>query len=321
MDGRSRAGSDAAAVNREDTPFWSVMIPTYRPDERLLAETLESVLAQDEGPGRMEIVVVDDASPGVDVAEMVRRLGGGRVRCEVQAVNRGLAGNWNRCVELARGEWVHLLHQDDLVRPGFYREMAELVGSCPEASAAFCRHEFIRPDGRVKSVSGVERETPGVLEDFVERLFVRQEIQCVAVVVSKATYARVGPYRTDLPFALDWDMWKRIAASGHFAYTPKVLAAYREHPGSETQRLRRATDVYEDELKSIDLARSYLPEPAATRLWRQARRVAHRHEAAARWKWLRSGEARTPGNVLRLCVRAAEYIAETAAGWLRRPAG
>ena len=32
----------------------------------------------------------------------------------------GLAGIWNRCIERARGEWVHILHQDDIVLPGFY---------------------------------------------------------------------------------------------------------------------------------------------------------------------------------------------------------
>ena len=43
----------------EARPFWSVMIPTYN-CAVYLRETLASVLAQDPGPDRMQIEVVDD---------------------------------------------------------------------------------------------------------------------------------------------------------------------------------------------------------------------------------------------------------------------
>ena len=42
-------------------PLWSVMIPTYNSGE-WLRQTLESVMAQDRGPERMEIQVVDNCS-------------------------------------------------------------------------------------------------------------------------------------------------------------------------------------------------------------------------------------------------------------------
>jgi cellulose synthase/poly-beta-1,6-N-acetylglucosamine synthase-like glycosyltransferase len=47
-------------------PFWSVMIPTYNPKPEHLRQTLQAVLEQDPGPDAMEIVVIDDASSGVE---------------------------------------------------------------------------------------------------------------------------------------------------------------------------------------------------------------------------------------------------------------
>ena len=43
-------------------PLWSVMIPTFN-SAKYLRETLGSVLAQDPGPERMQIEVVDAARP------------------------------------------------------------------------------------------------------------------------------------------------------------------------------------------------------------------------------------------------------------------
>ena len=45
-------------------PFWSVMIPTHRPDDSFMRQTIESVLEQDPGRDQMQIVLFDDGSPG-----------------------------------------------------------------------------------------------------------------------------------------------------------------------------------------------------------------------------------------------------------------
>ena len=121
-----------------ERPFWSVMIPTYNASD-LLEHTLRAVLDQDPGPDRMEIVVVDDCSPNGHARKVVQRLATDRVRFQPGEANVGLAGNWNRCIALSRGRWVHILHQDDLVKPGFYESpgpgrSAEPLPAPPSAS-------------------------------------------------------------------------------------------------------------------------------------------------------------------------------------------
>ena len=103
-------------------PLWSVMIPTYRPDRDFLCRALAGVLAQDPGSAEMEIVLVDDGSPRFDPGELLDATTRKRVAC-VRQDHAGIGQSWNACIRRARGYWVHILHQDDLVLPGFYERL------------------------------------------------------------------------------------------------------------------------------------------------------------------------------------------------------
>src|SRR5215218_9112907 len=107
-------------VNTTDPrPLFSVMIPTYN-CLAYLKRTLESVLVQDMGAGKMQIEVVDDCSRDGDVKKLVDEVGKGRIRFYQQPENRGSLRNFETCLNRAKGYYIHLLHGDDLVKPGFY---------------------------------------------------------------------------------------------------------------------------------------------------------------------------------------------------------
>src|SRR5437879_1253487 len=104
-------------------PMWSVMIPTYN---RLtyLEQALRSALDQDPGPEQMQIGVVDNCSTEVDTEAFIRKIAGDRIEFYRNPQNVGTYLNCNQCIVHARGQWVHILHDDDAVLPGFYRELA-----------------------------------------------------------------------------------------------------------------------------------------------------------------------------------------------------
>lgn len=252
--------SPVAPVPAEvERPFWSVMIPAYEPGEWLEA-ALRSVLDQDEGRERMQIAVVDDASPTVDVATLVRRLAGDRVEYHRNPTNLRLAGNWNRAVEVSRGQWVHLLHQDDLVHPGFYTRMAAADVASPDVGAAFCRHAFIDAEGHTTHVAKLEQSDAGRLHDALGLLSRNQIIQCPAIVVRRRVYETLGGFRVDLKYTLDWEMWTRIASAYAFWYEPRTLASYRTHQNNESARLRHNNALEDDIFRTIEIVRNRLPE-------------------------------------------------------------
>lgn len=226
-----------------DRPFWSVMIPTYRPNERFLREALESILAQDPGADLMQIEVIDDHSPDIDVSEMVYRIAGKRVAYGRTPRNLGLAGCWNMCVAQSKGQWIHLLHQDDFVCDGFYSDLASLIGRHANVGAAFCRNAIADLDGHWLSISPLEQSQPGVLTNWVRLIATWQRVQCAAIVVRHDSYKALGGFRGDLPYTLDWEMWARLAKHSSIAYSPRILAVYRMHNKSETTRLKSINRV------------------------------------------------------------------------------
>src|SRR5919106_1171765 len=170
-----------------------------------LTLALSEVVAQLAGRDDAEIVVVDDASTD-DPAAVVQRLGRGRVRYVANPHNLGAIGTFNRCVELASGEFVHLLHGDDAVLPGFYDAMEQALAD-PDVVAAVCRTRYIDADGTPGPTSRSYRTGTGVWTGALEAQAVSNRIRPPGIVVRRSVYERIGGYREDLPHATDWEMW------------------------------------------------------------------------------------------------------------------
>lgn len=96
-----------------DKPLVSVCIPTYN-NEDTIEETVSSVLRQTWK--NLELVIVDDGSSD-RTYELVTELAAEdkRIRLYRNGENLGMAGNWNRCLSLCRGDYLKLLCGDDLI--------------------------------------------------------------------------------------------------------------------------------------------------------------------------------------------------------------
>ncbi|MXP75848.1 glycosyltransferase [Lachnospiraceae bacterium WCA-9-b2] len=110
-------------------PFISYVIPVYRRAD-LLEKTLESVLQQKKVDFEWDIVVVDNESGGEnDTEKLIRKLKNARILYYRNQENIGVDGNYNRCIETARGKWIAMLHGDDLIMNDHLYEMGKLIRS------------------------------------------------------------------------------------------------------------------------------------------------------------------------------------------------
>jgi hypothetical protein len=159
----------------------------------------------------MQIAVVDDASPTVDVAALVAEAApGAGSKYTGSRPTRAWRSNWNQCVRMARGRIVHSCTR---------------TISCATASIdACCRHfpfrrmsaqhsagcRFIDENDHVTGRTHRERWRAGVLRDWLVKIAEWQRIQCASVLVDAAS-TRLGGYRGDS--TTRWtEMWVRIAA-------------------------------------------------------------------------------------------------------------
>jgi glycosyltransferase involved in cell wall biosynthesis len=257
-------------IDENPRPLWSVMIPTYN-NIKYLEKTLKSVIEQAPEPDVMQIEVVDDCSTELDIEEIVNKIGKGRVSFYRQPQNLGFIGNWNSCVQRARGYWVHILHQDDLVMPGFYQKLQVITKSQLDIGAAFCRFSYINEEGTQTAVAPLERETSGILENWLRLIGVSNRIECPSIVVKRSVYEKLGGFCIQAGYAADWEMWKRIAVNYKFWYEPEILAAYRRHSLAVTSRYIISGENIADTRRAIEISEMYLPGDVSENISNQSR--------------------------------------------------
>ena len=111
-------------------PLVSIAIPAYK--STFLSEAIRSALNQDYT--NLELIVVDDCSPD-DIKDIVNNFRDPRITYIRNTVNLGhdsVAHNWNKCLELAKGDFFILLCDDDLLFPNMVSTMLGLAQAHPE---------------------------------------------------------------------------------------------------------------------------------------------------------------------------------------------
>jgi glycosyltransferase involved in cell wall biosynthesis len=246
------------------------MIPAHDPGPHLRT-ALESVLAQDPGPAAMQVTVVDDGSTE-DLAAVARECAGDRVDVVRHARNLGHVRTFNACLERSRGRFVHLLHADDAVLPGFYDRLAAGLDR-DGVGAAFCRYTAVNGAGKPLKVSDLERVGPGVLPGWLRKIAVGQRLQPPCIAVRREVYERLGGFDTRIrSYGEDWEMWTRIAAHYDVWFEPEPLALYRVEGPSLSHSAVRSGDNVRQLVQVIELNRDVLPHDEAEELTRAALR-------------------------------------------------
>lgn len=107
---------------------YSVAIPVYNRLE-MVQNSLVSALKQDIPS--LEIIVVDNASTD-GTWESLQRFKDNRLKLYQNKNNLGLFGNFNRCLELARGRYIRILCSDDLLENNCLGADIEILKRHPE---------------------------------------------------------------------------------------------------------------------------------------------------------------------------------------------
>lgn len=252
-------------------------IPTHNAD-RFLNKAIQSVLRQDYQD--FDLVVCDNASTD-GTKEICRALADPRVRYVRFEELVGQAANWNRCLELAAGEYVVLLHADDELLPSFLNRAVPLLDSDRDAGLLHCTVQHVDPDGAplfVQKLYDTDRVAPG--DQLLSRLLLQGcVVNPAGVMVRASVYKAVGKFTEAIVWGVDWHMWMRIALLTKTAYVAEPLAIYRQHPQSGTSGVMATARNGKDEAWMMRDIFDRIPRhrPELHALYSQAiSQVAHR---------------------------------------------
>ncbi len=217
----------------------SVVIPTYNRVETLL-RALDSVLRQTVSV--KEIWVIDDASTD-PVEPAVRALAAASPGCQISyhrmEVNAGQGACRNRGMQLATGEWVAFLDDDDWWLPNHLKELQR--GGVAGTNAVISLAE-IRPEGSVRG-NKTWGPTPSQMRQAARILFYVNYVLPSASMFRRAPLLALGGIdeAPQLRRAEDWDLALRgMEAGWRFACTDKVTVIYAE-PVKLTRGKRHST--------------------------------------------------------------------------------
>jgi glycosyltransferase involved in cell wall biosynthesis len=218
-------------MEREALPKVSVCIPTYN-SARYLPETIESVLRQDFAD--YELVICDDVSTD-ETPEICRAYDDPRIRYIRYRENAKQAGNFNRCLQEARGDFVTLLHADDWLLSGFLSDRVNRLTLDPGLGFVFGAVRIADAKSNLISTSGRWADDtyfrPG---ELLDHLLFGCVVSPPSLMVRKVCTTTAGLFRGDLTWGHDWEWAMRLAEHCAAQYVHEPLAVYRVHDASGT---------------------------------------------------------------------------------------
>ncbi|WP_168224992.1 glycosyltransferase family 2 protein [Azoarcus sp. DD4] len=212
----------------DQAPLVSVCIPTWC-GGAFLSQAIESVLQQ-TWPD-FELVVIDDASPDDTTERVSQHLNDKRVRYLCNERNLGAQGNWNRCLDVARGRYIKVLPHDDLLSPDCLERQVDALERHPDAVLAFGARRIIDSRNRQLFIKRPPWPTGQVSARDVLRGCVRGGTNLIgepgAVLFRRSAAVKAGAFDASIPYVLDLDYWSRLLAQGDAWCDKAALASFR----------------------------------------------------------------------------------------------
>ena len=219
----------AQRENQPDAGLVSVVIPVYNTDPGVLTSLLDSLEAQTYL--NFEAILYDGASTRVETADVLKARSEKepRFRLVRGEENKGISGNTNEAVRLARGEYVALCDHDDLLAPDALWRVAECIAA---------KHpDMIYSDEDRLTQNGKKHMDPHYKPDYCPDNLVSDNYICHLAVIRKTVLEEAGGLRSGFDGSQDHDLFLRVAEkTSRIEHIPRILYSWREVFSSKSHR-------------------------------------------------------------------------------------
>lgn len=206
-----------------NSPLVSIVTPSFN-QAHYLESTIRSVLDQDYP--NIEYIIVDGGSTDGSV-EIIRRYSE-RLAWWVSEKDRGQTDAINKGFAHAKGTILAWLNSDDTYENNAVREAVAFLLDRPEVGLVYGDANFIDETGRIighfpAAQTSYRRLRRGYVHIPQQSSFWRADL-----------WRKVGPLDPSFYFAMDYDLWVRLAALAPVQYYPRLWANFRLHTRGKT---------------------------------------------------------------------------------------
>ena len=207
-----------------DKPLVSIVSPSFN-QAKFLRRTIDSVLSQDYA--NFEYIIIDGGSQDGSV-EIIKNYQDQLAYWESNP-DRGQTDAINKGFSKARGKYLAWLNSDDVYQPGAIESAVAYLEAHPEVGLVYGDCSFINAEDRKIGMfpaaqTDYERLRRGYVHIPQQASFFRGDL-----------WREVGPLDPTFYFAMDYDLWVRLAKRAPLVYLPgEVWASFRLHGDAKT---------------------------------------------------------------------------------------
>jgi O-antigen biosynthesis protein len=201
-------------------PVFSIIMPVYNVEEKWLRKCIDSVLAQLYPD--WELCIADDASTKPHIKQVLDEYMArdSRIKVVYRKKNGHISAASNSALELATGEFIALLDNDDELTPDALYENALLLNEHPDADMIYSDEDKITEEG--------ERHSPFFKPDWSPDLILSQMYTCHLGVYRTKLAREIGGFRVGFEGSQDYDFVLRFTEkTDKIFHIPKILYHWR----------------------------------------------------------------------------------------------
>jgi glycosyltransferase involved in cell wall biosynthesis len=204
-------------------PLVSIVTPSFN-QAHYLESTILSVLEQDYP--NIEYILVDGGSSDGSV-EIIRRYAN-RLAWWISEKDNGQTDAINKGFVRIKGDILAWLNSDDTYERNAVREAVSFLQERPEVGLVYGDANFIDENGCIighfpAAQTNYRRLRQGYVHIPQQSAFWRADL-----------WRKVGPLDPSFFFAMDYDLWVRLAALAPVQYLPRHWANFRLHTRGKT---------------------------------------------------------------------------------------
>jgi glycosyltransferase involved in cell wall biosynthesis len=208
----------------EQQPLVSIVTPSYN-QANYLEQTIRSVLEQDYS--QIEYIVIDGGSTDGSV-EIIGKYAD-RIAHWVSEKDQGQTDALNKGFSAAHGSILAWLNSDDTYKPGAVKAAVEFLSAHPQVGMVYGDLDFIDENDRTIG------KFPAAQTDLAKLRRGYVHIPQPAAFFRAEHWRKVAPLDPTFFFAMDYDLWVRLAEITEIKYVPgKTWANFRLHSGAKT---------------------------------------------------------------------------------------
>ncbi|WP_172461092.1 glycosyltransferase family 2 protein [Priestia endophytica] len=209
----------------------SVIIPTYKRPFEVLVKAIDSVLKQTHS--NFELIIVDDSPEGdqnrIEIEKKITTISDNRVKYIKHAYNQGACKARNTGIEVAKGEYIAFLDDDDTWLPNKLELQLDKF-SDKSVGLVYCDAYIVtlKENKEVKRVTREKRKSGFMYEELILDNFIGSTS---FVMLRKDVLDEVGLFDVKLKSAQDYELWLRISNKYKIDCVELPLVTYYIHEG------------------------------------------------------------------------------------------